>query len=306
MMYEGEIKAGRSVTACNHCGGTAASHVFTKFGYDLVRCDQCGLAYIANPPSPEDLAASYQQDADYHNDLIDPASAAFAEMTRVAQTHMAFTARHVAGGRLVDVGCSAGLFLNEARDRGFDASGVEFSKGSADFARSHFGFDVTDGDIHALKANDASFDVVSMFDVIEHVPDPAHDMAVVNRLLKPGGMFIVSTPNIDGLFPRLSYLVAKPLDYWPHPEPPHHLYQFSVKTLGAMLDKAGFDVVGEHQLNISLAYSFGSLPILSKRPKLWPYSALFAPFAKIGPWIGMGDWFYLAARKRWSGRFLPA
>ena len=64
-----------------------------------------------------------------------------------------------------------------------------------------------------------------------------------------------------------------------------------------MLAKTGFKVEGERQINIDLAYSFGTLATLAKMPKRLAYAALFAPIAKLGPWIGQGDWFYLAARK---------
>ncbi len=282
---------------CNHCGSGEAKKVFVKFGYRLVECLGCGLAYVANPPSPEALAASYQQDADYHTQLLDPASPHFAIMTRVARAHLDFVASHATGGRLVDIGCSSGHFLDLAREKGFTVSGVEFSGGSAQFARDHFGLIVADGDIGALAGEHAAYNIITMFDVIEHVPDPAHDIAVAWQLLRPGGLFILSTPNIDGLFPRLSLRVAKALDYWPHPEPPHHLYQFSVKSLSAMLAKAGFEIVGERQINIDLAYSFGSFPGLLTMPKRLIYAMLFAPVAKLGPLIGEGDWFYLAARK---------
>lgn len=283
--------------SCNQCGSARTRHVFTKFGYDLVECSECGLAYIANPPTPEALADSYQHEANYHDTLLDPTTAEFATMTRVARTHMDFTARHAKAGRLLDVGSSTGLFLNEARQAGYSVEGVEFSRGSAEFARSHFGLTVTDGDIHAADATPNMWDVITMFDVIEHVPDPTRDMKAVWAMLKPGGLFIVSTPNIDGLFPRWSLKVAGALDYWPHPEPPHHLYQFSVRTLSAMLSKTGFKVEGERQINIDLAYSFGTPATLAKMPKRLAYAAMFAPLAKIGPWIGQGDWFYLAARK---------
>jgi len=175
--------------------------------------------------------------------------------------------------------------------------GVEYSAASAAFARSHFGLSVTDGDIHAVTAPPESFDIITMFDVIEHVPDPSRDMAAIHRLLKPGGTFVVSTPNIDGIFPRWSLKVAKALDYWPHPEPPHHLYQFSVKTLSAMLEKCGFAVEAAHHINIDLAYSFGTLSTLARMPKRAAYAMAFAPLAKLGPRLGSGDWFYLAARK---------
>ncbi len=283
---------------CNACGSTDAKPIFTKFDFDLVACAQCGLAYIANPPTPEDLAASYQSDADYHTELHDPSTPQFARMTRVAAKHLEVVRRWTKPGTLLDAGCSTGLFLDQARSAGYEVEGVEFSRASADFARSHFGLSVTDGDIHAVSAAPGSFDTITMFDVIEHVPDPMRDLAAIHRLLKPGGTFVVSTPNIDGIFPRLSLKVAKALDYWPHPEPPHHLYQFSVKTLSVMLEKAGFEAGEVHHINIDLAYSFGALSTLARMPKRALYAAAFAPVAKIGPWFGSGDWFYMAARKR--------
>jgi 2-polyprenyl-3-methyl-5-hydroxy-6-metoxy-1,4-benzoquinol methylase len=230
--------------------------------------------------------------------LLDPATPHFARMGGVSQRHLDVVRRWTKPGRMLDVGCSNGQFLDLAQRAGYTTDGVEFSTGVADFARQHFGLNVTNGDIHAVTAPDESYDVITMFDVIEHVPDPLSDMAAAHRLLKPGGIFILSTPNIDGIYPRLSLKVAKLINYWQHPEPPHHLFQFSEKTLSAMLDKSGFDVGKRHHINIDLSYSFGSWATLLKLPSRAAYALAFAPFSKIGPWFKSGDWFYLAATKR--------
>jgi hypothetical protein len=116
-------------------------------------------------------------------------------------------------------------------------------------------------------------------------------------LLKPGGWFVLSTPNIDGLFPRMAYKLAHRLNYWPHPEPPYHLYQFSVRTLSAMLGKAGFVPGPVRHSSIELAYTFGTVATLARMPKRLAYAVALAPLVKLGPLIGQGDWFYLAARK---------
>ena len=203
--------------------------------------------------------------------------------------------------RILDIGTNFGSLPHELHVRGYkDVRGIDvredaITKGQQRYPVIRDRLSCYDG--HVIPFADGSFDVITMFDVIEHVPDPTRDMQVVWAMLKPGGLFIVSTPNIDGLFPRLSLKVAGALDYWPHPEPPHHLYQFSVRTLSAMLAKAGFKVEGERQINIDLAYSFGTPATLAKMPKRLAYAALFAPIAKLGPWVGQGDWFYLAARK---------
>ncbi len=289
------------VPDCNLCGGQAHVHIFTKFGYDLVKCLGCGLAYVGNPPNIEDIANLYADEANHQDDLLDVGSAMFARQTRVAATHLSVLKKSAAHGRLLDVGCSAGHFLDQARSAGFVCNGVEFSPNSAKFAREHFGFDVHIGDIHGLGDKPDLFDIITMFDVIEHVPDPSADMATIYARLKPGGLFLVSTPNIDGLFPQASLPIAKLIDYWPHIEPPHHLYQFSVKTLGAMLQKAGFIVESDQHINIDLAYSFGNFERLRNSPQMLSYALVFAPLAKLGPFIKRGDWFYMMARKPVTG-----
>lgn len=285
------------MSSCNLCGETRSRPIFSTKGYDLVGCLGCDLAYIANPPSAEELARIYSAAASYHATLKDEGSKAWADMDAIARQHMAFLGTVVQGGTLLDVGCSTGLFLDRARKAGFAVKGVEFSQDSAAFARSRFGLMVEDGSIHDSREAPESIDVLTMFDVIEHVPDPLADMAAALRLLKPGGWFVLSTPNIDGLFPRASYPLAKALDYWPHPEPPYHLYQFSVATLSAMLAKAGFEPGPVRHTSIALDYSFGSLRDLLRMPKRAAYALAFAPLAKLGPLIGQGDWFYIAARK---------
>lgn len=292
--------AAETLLACNLCGGVEHRPVFHKRGFELVRCAGCGLAFIANPPACDEVTALYSAAADYHGALLDPGHAGFAAMRRIARQHVSMLRRSVGaanGRRLLDIGCSSGLFLDEARTAGFEVAGAELSADTAAFARGHFGIEVHQGDWRDAGHADGSFDVITLFDVIEHVPDPLGELRAIRRLLRPGGLLLQSTPNIDGLFPRLSYLLAHRLDYWPHPEPPHHLYQFSDRTLAELTERAGYEVSRIDQTRIQLGYSFGTLASWRESPKLLAYGALFAPLALIGPWLGMGDWLYLAARK---------
>jgi 2-polyprenyl-3-methyl-5-hydroxy-6-metoxy-1,4-benzoquinol methylase len=286
--------------ACNLCGGVKHRPLFRKRGFALVRCEGCGLAFIANPPRADEVVGLYSAAADYHGALLDPAEPGFAAMRRIARQHVTMLRRSVRAPRglhLLDIGCSSGLFLDEARAEGFEVSGAELSTDTAAFARRHFGLDVHSGDWRDAGHADGSLDVITLFDVVEHVPDPLTELRAIRRLLKPGGLLLQSTPNIDGLFPRLSYKLANRLDYWPHPEPPHHLYQFSDRTLAEMTERAGYEVGRVDQTHIQLGYSFGTPASWRASPKLLAYAVLFAPIAAIAPWFGMGDWLYLAARR---------
>ncbi len=285
--------------ACTLCGKHGTRPLFSARGYDLVACRHCGLAFLSNPPGGAEVEALYT-DPDYHGALLDPANPTFERMRATARQHLRFLRRSVAEGaglKLLDVGCSSGLFLDEARQSGFEVHGAELSASTAAFAREHFGLSVHSGDWRDAGHADASFDVITLFDVIEHLPDPLAELVAIRRLLKPGGLLLQSTPDIDGLFPRLSYLLARRLDYWPHPEPPHHLFQFSRRTLGALTEQAGYVDPRADQTRIGLDYSFGTPFDWKRSPKMLPYAVLFAPSAIIGPWIGMGDWLYLAARR---------
>ncbi len=284
--------------ACNFCGARDHRPLFSKRGYDLVACGGCGLAFIANQPGPEAIAALYTSD-DYHDALLDPAHPGFARMQAIARQHLRFLRRSLpapAGLKLLDIGCSSGLFLNEARAAGFDVHGAELSSNTAAFARDHFGLNVHPGDWRDAGHADASFDVITLFDVIEHLSDPLAELLAIRRLLRPGGLLLQSTPDIDGLFPQLSYKLAHKLDYWPHPEPPYHLYQFSRRTLAALTEKAGYATARADQTRIGLGYSFGTPAVWRASPKMLAYAALFVGSAVVGPWIGKGDWLYLASR----------
>ncbi|MBS0254726.1 MAG: class I SAM-dependent methyltransferase [Proteobacteria bacterium] len=286
------------MAACNACASTEATLLYTLHGFQLVKCSGCGLAYIANQPDEVYLSALYSADGgDYHTELHDPASPAAERMLRIAETHLRFLSKVARGGRLIDIGCSTGSFLKRASRAGFDCSGVEFSKSSARVARGQTGLPVEVGGIHDSTCPPGTLDVLTMFDVIEHVTNPMDDLARAYAMLRPGGWLVLSTPNIDGLFPRASYPLARIVNHWPHPEAPYHLYQFSVATLSAMLRKAGFEPGPVEHHNIDLAYSFGTLGSLARSPKRLAYAAAFAPLAKLGPLIGQGDWFYIAAQK---------
>lgn len=286
--------------ACNLCGGHERRQLFRKFGYDLVACRDCGLVFVGNPPGEAEIAAFYSGEEDYHSELLNPAHPSFARVQGIARQHMRFLRKSVArsaGLKLLDIGCSSGLFLNEAREAGFDGHGAELGAATSGFARDHFGLNVHTGDWRDAGHADASFDVITLFDVIEHLPDPLAELVAIRRLLKPGGLLLQSTPDIDGLFPRASYLLANKLDYWPHPEPPHHLYQFSRRTLSALTEKAGYTTARADQTHIGLDYSFGTPASWRVSPKMLAYAVMFAGTAVVGPWIGMGDWLYLASRK---------
>jgi SAM-dependent methyltransferase len=195
----------------------------------IVRCRSCGLVYTSPRPAPAQLAHGYTEavDDDYAQE----------DASRSINAHMALHTikRFARSGRLLDVGCATGYFLNAAR-LDFETCGIEPSRWAAEYARDRLGLDVRQGLLDDASFPPASFDVVTLNDVIEHLVDPAATLARLNGLLRPGGLLYLVTPNIESASARILR------GYWWGLRPAH-LYYFSPRTLTAMLEKAGFRVV---------------------------------------------------------------
>ncbi len=139
-------------------------------------------------------------------------------------------------GRLLDVGAYTGVFVEIAGRHGWEAWGIEPSRWAVGEAHKRNLFRIVEGTLGSADLPTASFDVVTMWDVIEHVTDPLAELRHAHRLLKPGGLLVVHTMDIDSLFARM--MGAR----WPWLME-MHIYYFSRRTLAAMQEKAGFEVM---------------------------------------------------------------
>jgi SAM-dependent methyltransferase len=137
-------------------------------------------------------------------------------------------------GRLLDVGCGNGLFLKRMSDLGWIAQGVETDTRSARVARETYGFEVYGGTLQDAGFPADSFDAITMSHVIEHLRDPLLVLAECRRILKPGGVLVVTTPNYKCLGHRCFGR------RWLGLDPPRHLYVFSRKSLDLMANRTGF------------------------------------------------------------------
>jgi 2-polyprenyl-3-methyl-5-hydroxy-6-metoxy-1,4-benzoquinol methylase len=281
---------------CPTCGATELAFVFRDEPYELVRCGACDLVFVVNPPTDEELSRFYSFASGYHMQLRDD-EAQIAERRSAARRQLAAIMRHrPQPGRLLDIGATAGFFVQAAGEAGWDATGVELSADTAEIARERYGLDVRTGRLEDLDFEDASSDAVTLWDVIEHVRDPLDTMRRVARLVRPGGVVGLLTPNLDGLFPRVSYKIANLVGGWPAVEPPAHLFQFSERTLGDLLSRTGFEVLQVDHEAQPIGYTFGSVR-RDPSPKRIAYKAVFAPLALLGPRVGAGDEILVVARK---------
>ena len=198
----------------------------------IVTCNRCGHVY-ANPRwSPAELNAAYAAVED--NMYVRERDGRMITFAR----HLRHLERHIGAGRgrdLLDVGAYIGVFVEVARDAGWQAVGVEPSTWAAAEAR-RLGLDVYTGTQEAPELAGRRFDVVTMWDVIEHVDDPRGELVQAFELLRPGGVLAVHTMDIDSLTARLlgrrwPWLMAM------------HVHYFSRRTLLQMLEAVGYQVL---------------------------------------------------------------
>ncbi len=242
---------------CDLCGKDDAALLVVKNGFHVVRCRGCTLVYVNPRPRVTALTAQYETDSFFGHQVERANDKSWRPQ---AQARMALINRlQPVRGALLDVGCSAGWFLSVARDAGWKVSGLDVSAPAVAYSRSR-GLDarVATLDSHGLPAG--SFDVITMFDCIEHMPSPLTALRAVRALLAPGGVVMITTPNVEGLFPRFTYQVfGRTFGAWDHPGPPGHIYQFGMSTMIAALERTGFAMIHGKTEAISLDFTVGAL-----------------------------------------------
>jgi len=236
------LEVARKHVPCNVCGSSEQRPFCPENGLGLVQCAHCGLVYVSPRPDPNELYALYGETY-FHNDesgvvgytnyLRDEAN-----IRKTFAGRLKWLERFVQPGRLLDVGCAAGFFLDEAHQRGWQVEGLDVSTFAVKYARERFGYDVRHGSLTHLDYPEGAYDLVTMWDVIEHVPDPMAYLRKTAALLRSGGVFSLATPDVDSLPARLTG--ARWVGYKLSEE---HVYYFSVRMLRRMLDEAGFDVI---------------------------------------------------------------
>lgn len=195
--------------------------------YKLVRCPTCSLVRLSDPPRPEEMHLHYT--ADYHRLISSAGEDSPARWRNRTETVMRFKQ----SGAILDLGCSSGGFLGTLHANPWKLFGIEMSADCAKQAEARLGARVFVGDITDAPFPPESFDVITCFDVLEHVYEPQRVLARVKEWLKPDGVFYVQVPNIDSAEARVFG------GYWHGLELPRHLFHFSPASLGRLAAVAG-------------------------------------------------------------------
>lgn len=239
--------------ACDFCGSARSAPVFHRSRsfarhapFVIVECADCGLRYVSPRLRAEALAELYSESYFRSDDSgrigYDDYLASRPLLIPTFRDRMALLRRLLGrpGGRLLDVGCASGFGLEAAAEAGFEPLGIELSPFAGAAARAR-GLAVREGEFLPCAADlpDAHFACVTMWDYLEHVRSPNAEIARAARLLEPGGVFAIATPDVGSIPARL--FRAR----WMGIKPDEHLYYFRRRDLRRALARAGLEVAYE-------------------------------------------------------------
>jgi SAM-dependent methyltransferase len=265
--------AGPALARCPVCHAQEFSQRFAIKGMAIEACAACGLI-VQNPqPSDDQLAAIYGSNYFIGSSETDRLGAQFDLVKRAtAALQLDEIAGYLRAHRqasdglsLLEVGCGHGNMLLEARNRGYDVHGLEYSADAARIANRKLGVNaIRIGTIGQDTFAEDSFDICILADVIEHVRDPADFLRHVRRILKPGGVIFIATPSTDSWSARL--LGRQWMEY-----KPEHLFYFDRNSIERLLQSAGFDHIESYagKKVLTMDYVIGHfdkfpVPVLSR------------------------------------------
>ncbi|MDO8623505.1 MAG: class I SAM-dependent methyltransferase [archaeon] len=245
---------------CNLCGNTEFRKLFKTQGNEqgvgffpssdvigndlIVKCPRCGLVFVNPLPDEKNMIEEYSNFKDER----------FASQSKGREITFARNLKDIEKfkkrGSLLDVGTANGSFLYTARKNGWDVDGVELNKYLINWAKENYQLNIKQGTIFQNKFQ-KKFDVVTLWDVLEHVSDPTKTLAKCNELMKDDGILIVNYPDYRS---RVATLLGKKWPFYLRV----HLYYFDRKTIVKMLDKCGFKVlkIKPHIQYLDLGYIF--------------------------------------------------
>jgi 2-polyprenyl-3-methyl-5-hydroxy-6-metoxy-1,4-benzoquinol methylase len=230
---DNELPSAKAV--CGICGKDNDTRPFARNiergggRYDVYFCEHCRVGFTVPFPSAEALSRLYASGS-YRTEDGTRFNVALESIVRYFTAGKAGRIRkfHVSRGDLLDVGCGRGLFLDIMKKNGWHVTGVEFSEETASYASTVYGINVISPQA-MMAVPDESYDVITIFHVLEHMQDPAAVLRTCRRLLKKHGLLVIAVPNLSSLQADLGK------SNWFHLDVPYHLYHFTLSGLRQLL-----------------------------------------------------------------------
>lgn len=234
-------------TYCPVCGSAsiqpaleAKDYTVSEKTFPIWHCGSCTARFTQDIPEKEDIGSYYQSDnyishSDTKEGLVNRLYHRIRAITLRSKRNLITSQSGLSKGRLLDIGCGTGAFLHAMKESGWSIQGLEPDPGAREKAANLYGLDVQP--IEALESlSPGSFDVITLWHVLEHVYDPSAYVVEFKRLLKPGGLLVVAVPNYT------SYDAESYGAFWAAYDVPRHLSHFSPQSMQLLMKKGGLEV----------------------------------------------------------------
>lgn len=283
---------------CVICKSNNIRFYLKKNGCFLYKCADCALIFVS--PLPREDGAIYDEKyfcgtdkqfgyIDYDKDK-ESMKSVFLKYLKI----IAGNFERVQGKKLLDIGAATGFFVRLARDFGFDAEGIEISKWAAEEGKKK-GLKIQHGTIDTMQFLENSFDVITLFDVLEHISDPDCFLEKIFFILKQDGVLIINTPDAKTVWARI---LGK---RWQALVPPEHLFLYNKNNIQKLLNKHNFKIIKIKTIgkSFTLSYIFHILNNSFKFSLFQKLSIFFNRnfFNKITVPLNTRDNMFIAARK---------
>lgn len=252
MELEETVQTGKECFICGGAQWRAAAPVAAADGVSRLapdghkhwlRCEGCGL-YTADPlPDCGDIAAYLDEKLerrirDDRDDFSRTVFRIFTEELTQSHRRLRTIENRARGGRLLDVGAGWGVFVGAAQERGWDALGIDLCLYAAQLVREIFKIELKQGAFEEADFPSAHFDVITMWEYLEHAIDPAAALQKAAHILKPGGLLALSSPNTESLFNRSAFNRGE--GQW---DTPDHFHLFSRTNIEQLLRANNFEPI---------------------------------------------------------------
>jgi SAM-dependent methyltransferase len=225
---------------CNHQSFTKQ---FKKGDWDIVQCDGCGLQFVHPLPTEKVVDEFYNQHKQSTKERIDIYLKTCASRDRRDQRKLKLLEKVLGQkGKILDIGCGMGLFVKNASDRGWQAQGIDLDQDMIEYGKKTFSIDLSSAMLSELPAG--YFDVITMFNVVDHLQTPLDFLKEAGRILKPNGIIYTNLHDAGG------WKAKKYKQDWGAYCPPMHLYYYTPATLEMMVNKAGLKTLMVPGINL--------------------------------------------------------
>lgn len=288
-----------NINTCPLCGGkhlehaiTCTDHYASGEQFSLYRCEDCGFIFTQDAPVEAEIGRYYEtpdyiSHSDTHKGLM---NRVYHRVRKYMLSRKAKLIKRTSGlskGSLLDIGTGTGYFSNEMKERGWRVKAIEKNARARAFAKEHFELEVDAEDALAGYADD-SFDVITLWHVMEHLEPLNETWEKLAQLLKERGVLIVAVPNPN------SYDAGKYKEWWAAYDVPRHLWHFTPSAMQQFGVKHGFKLAEQHPMPFDAFY----VSMLTEK-----YKGSRLAFLK-GMWTGLLAWFSSLAKAERSSSMI--